>query len=168
MRIKRTPPTFEIEFPLIPVLAKMEIEGIPIDKKYLNDMEVSLEKKLNDLQILIHQSVGQTFNIDSQKQLSEILFQQLHLPNPKKGSTNAEVLKQLMPLAHLLPRFIMRSAALQMKRQRFCLSATKATKKLKEQPVKQSARSRLLMDWMVLAPCNQHLAKSWSGYRRQR
>ncbi len=89
---------FEIEFPLIPVLAKMEIEGIPIDKIYLKDMEVSLEKKLNDLQVLIHQTVGQTFNIDSPKQLSEILFQQLHLPNPKKGSTNAEVLRQLMPL----------------------------------------------------------------------
>jgi DNA polymerase-1 len=89
---------FDIEFPLIPVLAKMEIEGIPIDKNYLKDMEVSLEKKLNDLQAFIYQSVGQTFNIDSPKQLSDILFQQLHLPNPKKGSTNAEVLKQLMPL----------------------------------------------------------------------
>jgi DNA polymerase-1 len=89
---------FDIEFPLISVLAKMEIEGIPIDKEYLKEMEVSLEKKLNDLQAFIHQSVGQTFNIDSPKQLSEILFQQLHLPNPKKGSTNAEVLKQLMPL----------------------------------------------------------------------
>lgn len=89
---------FEIEFPLIPVLANMEIEGIPIDKDYLKDMEINLEKKLNDLQVFIHQSVGQTFNIDSPKQLSEILFQQLHLPNPKKGSTNAEVLKQLMPL----------------------------------------------------------------------
>jgi DNA polymerase-1 len=89
---------FDIEFPLIPVLAKMEIEGIPIDKVYLKKMEVSLEKKLNDLQVFIHQSVGQTFNIESPKQLSEVLFQQLHLPNPKKGSTNAEVLKQLMPL----------------------------------------------------------------------
>jgi DNA polymerase-1 len=89
---------FDIEFPLIPVLANMEIEGIPIDKNYLKDMEISLEKKLSDLQTFIYQSVGQTFNIDSPKQLSEILFQQLHLPNPKKGSTNAEVLKQLMPL----------------------------------------------------------------------
>lgn len=89
---------FDIEFPLIPVLAKMEIEGIPIDQVYLKDMEVTLEKKLIDLQAFIHQSVGQPFNIDSPKQLSEILFQQLHLPNPKKGSTNAEVLKQLLPL----------------------------------------------------------------------
>ena len=89
---------FDIEFPLIPVLANMEIEGIPIDKTYLKDMEITLEKKLNDLQAFIHQSVGQVFNIDSPKQLSDILFQQLHLPNPKKGSTNAEVLKQLMPL----------------------------------------------------------------------
>ena len=89
---------FEIEFPLIPVLANMEIEGIPIDKSYLKEMEVSLEKKLNDLQTFIYQSVNQTFNIDSPKQLSEVLFQQLHLPNPKKGSTNADVLKQLMPL----------------------------------------------------------------------
>jgi len=89
---------FDIEFPLIPVLAKMEIEGIPIDKSYLKEMELSLEKKLNDLQAFIYQSVNQTFNIDSPKQLSEVLFQQLHLPNPKKGSTNADVLKQLMPL----------------------------------------------------------------------
>ena len=94
---------YEIEFPLIPVLASMEIEGIPIDTAYLKDMEMTLDKKLNTLQKEIYDSCGQTFNIDSPKQLSEILFNQLHLPNPKKGSTNADVLKQLMPLHPSIP-----------------------------------------------------------------
>ncbi len=89
---------YDIEFPLIPVLASMEMEGIPIDIAFLKDMEINLDKKLSLLQKQIFEACGQTFNIDSPKQLSEVLFNQLHLPNPKKGSTNADVLKQLLPL----------------------------------------------------------------------
>ncbi|MFZ9196963.1 MAG: DNA polymerase I [Bacilli bacterium] len=89
---------YEIEFPLIPVLASMEIEGIPIDVPYLKNMEKNVAEKIDDLKKQIFSLMGQTFNLDSPKQLSEILFTTLQLPNPKKGSTNIEVLKQLSPL----------------------------------------------------------------------
>ena len=94
---------YDIEFPLAKVLAKMEWEGMPIDVTYLKSMEATLETKINQLKTDIFAAIGQTFNLDSPKQLSEILFQQLHLPNPKKGSTNAEVLKQLASLHPALP-----------------------------------------------------------------
>jgi DNA polymerase I len=89
---------YEIEFPLIPILAKMEIEGLPIDTQYLHEMELDLSKKLSTLKDAITRHAGTDFNLDSPKQLKEILFEKLGLPNPKKGSTNIDVLKQLEPL----------------------------------------------------------------------
>jgi DNA polymerase I len=97
---------YEIEFPLIQVLAKMEIEGIPLDSHFLNQMEVELTKKINDLKAAIYLDAGTTFNLDSPKQLSEILFETLKLPNPKKGSTNIEVLKQLANLHPIIAKMM--------------------------------------------------------------
>jgi DNA polymerase-1 len=94
---------YDIEFPLIPVLAAMEIEGLPIDIDYLKQMEKTVEEKIQDLKKQIFGHIGQTFNLDSPKQLSEILFTVLQLPNPKKGSTNAEVLKQISNLHPSIP-----------------------------------------------------------------
>jgi DNA polymerase I len=85
-----------IEFPLIPVLAKMEIEGVPIDLKILDDIAKDVKEKLETLEKEIYHHAGDTFNIDSPKQVSQILFEQLKLPNYKKGSTNVDVLKSLM------------------------------------------------------------------------
>ncbi len=94
---------YEIEFPLIPVLAAMEIEGLPIDVNYLKNMELTVENKIETLKAQIYASIGQTLNLDSPKQLSEVLFTTLQLPNPKKGSTNAEVLKQISTLHPAIP-----------------------------------------------------------------
>jgi DNA polymerase-1 len=94
---------YDIEFPLIPVLAAMEIEGLPIDVDYLKTMEKTVEEKIQDLKEQIFRHIGQTFNLDSPKQLSEILFTTLQLPNPKKGSTNADVLKQIGTMHPSIP-----------------------------------------------------------------
>jgi len=94
---------YDIEFPLIPVLASMEIEGLPIDIGYLKQMEKTVEEKIQDLKQKIFGHIGQSFNLDSPKQLSDILFTVLQLPNPKKGSTNAEVLKQISTLHPSIP-----------------------------------------------------------------
>jgi DNA polymerase I len=97
---------YQIEFPLIPVLAKMELEGIPIDQQYLAKMEQEVSAKIAGLTQTIFQAAGTTFNLDSPKQLSELLFEKLHLPNPKKGSTNIDVLKQLAPLHPMIAPMI--------------------------------------------------------------
>ena len=94
---------YEIEFPLIPILASMEIEGLPIDVAYLKTMEKTVDEKIQELKKQIFEYIGQNFNLDSPKQLSEILFTTLQLPNPKKGSTNADVLKQIMTLHPSIP-----------------------------------------------------------------
>lgn len=94
---------YDIEFPLIPVLAAMEIEGLPIDVDYLKTMEKTVDEKIQDLKEQIFRHIGQTFNLDSPKQLSEILFTTLQLPNPKKGSTNADVLKQIGTMHPSIP-----------------------------------------------------------------
>jgi DNA polymerase-1 len=85
-----------IEFPLIPVLAKMELEGIPLDTSMLKEMNADVTIKLKDLENTIYTLAGSVFNIDSPKQVSTVLFETLQLPNYKKGSTNVDVLKSLV------------------------------------------------------------------------
>jgi DNA polymerase I len=85
-----------IEFPLIPVLAKMELEGVPLDVSMVSLLEKEVIAKLAQLQEEIYAHAGSSFNIDSPKQVSQVLFEQLHLPNYKKGSTNVDVLKSLV------------------------------------------------------------------------
>lgn len=85
-----------IEFPLIPVLAKMELEGVPLDVSMVSVLEKEVIAKLAQLQEEIYAHAGSSFNIDSPKQVSQVLFEQLQLPNYKKGSTNVDVLKSLV------------------------------------------------------------------------
>lgn len=85
-----------IEFPLIPVLAHMELEGVPLDVSMVGTLEKEVSLKLNLLQQHIYTLANTTFNIDSPKQVSNVLFEQLQLPNYKKGSTNVDVLKSLV------------------------------------------------------------------------
>jgi DNA polymerase-1 len=85
-----------IEFPLIPVLAKMELEGVPFDVSMVSVLEKEVIAKLSQLQEEIYAHAGSSFNIDSPKQVSQVLFEQLQLPNYKKGSTNVDVLKSLV------------------------------------------------------------------------
>ena len=100
---------YKIEIPLIKVLAKIENHGIFLDVPTLNALSVELRIKLDNLQKEIYAAVGEEFNINSPKQLSEILQNKMHIVLPKKTatgfSTNADILEDLKadyPIAQLL------------------------------------------------------------------
>ena len=76
-----------IERPLIPVISSMEKEGILIDKLALNSLSIEFQDKLNKLQKSIFDYCDEEFNIASPKQLGEILFDKLNLPEDKKSKT---------------------------------------------------------------------------------
>ena len=89
-----------IEIPLIPVLADMEHEGVKIDEAFLNGYSVELQNDLILLRDDIWKMAGQEFNIDSPKQLGDILFVNLGIPGGEKTktgqfSTGEEVLSKL-------------------------------------------------------------------------
>lgn len=89
----------EIEFPLTKVLADMELRGVLIDTEYLGELSKVLDSSLIQIERDIYDLAGETFNINSPKQLAYILFEKLKLPPVKKTktgySTDAEVLSQL-------------------------------------------------------------------------
>ena len=90
-----------IEMPLAKVLAKMEIEGIRVDKDILKEMGEEIKIKLELITKDIYNYAGCEFNINSPKQLGEILFEKLDLPYGKKNkrggyTTDADVLKKLV------------------------------------------------------------------------
>ena len=89
-----------IERPLINVIAYMEKEGILIDKSKLNALSIEFQDKLTLIQKKIYELCGEEFNIASPKQLGEILFEKLNLPQDKKSktgnySTSISVLEEL-------------------------------------------------------------------------
>ena len=92
---------YEIEIPIINVLSGMEKEGINIDSSYLNKLEKEFEKDLNKLKKEIYNQSDEEFNLNSPKQLGDILFDKLKLVSkPKKTktgqySTSEEVLSGL-------------------------------------------------------------------------
>ncbi|MDR7314743.1 DNA polymerase I [Brevibacillus nitrificans] len=91
----------DLEAPLSMVLALMEKQGIKVNRDRLAQMGVDLDAKLEELTKQIYELAGQTFNINSPKQLGEILFDVLDLPVLKKTktgpSTSADVLEKLAP-----------------------------------------------------------------------
>jgi DNA polymerase-1 len=90
---------YEVEMPLVEVLADMEWSGVRIDPKFLGGLSKELETKLAALEKEIHQMAGGPFNIGSPKQLGEVLFERLKLTRGKKTktgwSTDVEVLTKL-------------------------------------------------------------------------
>ena len=86
---------YDIEMPLAEVLYRMEKEGIRVDLETLDEISRQTQQKLNDLTDRIYEEAGETFNINSPKQLGEILFDKLQLPTGKKRSTSADVLEKL-------------------------------------------------------------------------
>ncbi|MBI5185246.1 MAG: DNA polymerase I [Nitrospinae bacterium] len=96
----------DIELPLLEVLAEMEMNGVGIDSGLLREMSTCLETQLNLLTDRIHKIAGEEFNINSPKQLAQILFEKLQLPAQRKTksgfSTDEEVLESLAA-RHELP-----------------------------------------------------------------
>ena len=90
---------YEIELPLCEVLADMENAGFYVDRKALHEFGESLNSGIAELQQSIWELAGGQFNINSPKQLGEVLFEKLMLPSGKKTktgwSTNADVLEKL-------------------------------------------------------------------------
>ncbi len=78
----------DIEIPLLHVLAEMELEGINLDKTFLNSLSNDLDNDIKNLATKIYSAAGEEFNIASPKQLGEILFNKLKLVDkPKKTKT---------------------------------------------------------------------------------
>ncbi len=79
----------DIEWPVIPVLARMEHEGIELDTAYLNKFSVEINDTISDLEQKIYGYADHEFNISSPAQLAEVLFHDLELPTAgvKKGKT---------------------------------------------------------------------------------
>lgn len=73
----------DIEMPLVPILAKMEQEGVALDTDFLHDYSKELTEEIKEVQDFIYTEAGVEFNLDSPKQLGEILFD--HLKIPYKG-----------------------------------------------------------------------------------
>ena len=77
----------ELEFPLIGTLARMEFEGIGLDVPCLEEMSKDLERQIENLVTDIHRQAGGKFNINSTRQLGDILFNTLNLPTVRKTKT---------------------------------------------------------------------------------
>lgn len=92
---------FDLELPLARVLAKMEWQGVQVDRERLQSLGEELQVRLDELTEKIYDLAGAKFNINSPKQLGEILFDKLGLPVLKKTktgySTSADVLEKLAP-----------------------------------------------------------------------
>lgn len=91
----------DIELPLAQVLARMEYNGVFVDKAELNRQKANLKGRIDQLELDIYESVGKQFNISSPKQLGEVLFVDLGLETSKKTktknySTNIDVLNNLV------------------------------------------------------------------------
>ena len=95
-----------MELPLADVLARMEIQGIRVDADRLKEMGLDLNERLAEIEARIYQEAGQTFNINSPKQLGVILFDEMKLPVIKKTktgySTAVDVLEKLADQAPIV------------------------------------------------------------------
>jgi len=100
----------DLELPLLEVLAEMEIHGMKLDQKHLQNLSKIIEGKIEEHTKKIHSIAGEVFNINSPKQLSVILFEKLGLPVIKKTksgySTDVTVLEQLAE-EHDLPEVVL-------------------------------------------------------------
>jgi DNA polymerase-1 len=93
----------DLEMPLVPVLADIEMEGVALDADFLRQMSAGLRGRLAEIEVQIYQAVGQPLNLNSPQQLSVALFERLKIAPPDRTqktatgfySTSAEVLENL-------------------------------------------------------------------------
>ena len=99
LRERKLEALYEMEMEILPILVGMEMEGIHLDKKALDDYRIELSKLIEEKEKEIYSIVGHEFNIASPKQLSTILFEERNLPCGKKTktgySTDTAVLEEL-------------------------------------------------------------------------
>lgn len=100
----------DLELPLCRVLAEMEQKGIHVDRGALTDFGQMLSERIEETRSNIYEMAGSEFNINSTKQLGEILFERLNLPALKKTkrgySTNADVLEKLRPYHPIIDQIL--------------------------------------------------------------
>jgi DNA polymerase-1 len=106
----------EIEQPLVPVLLRMEHTGVLIDRELMKAQSREIAAQIQDLVATAHKEAGFEFNIDSPKQLQQILFEKLQIPVLRKTptgqpSTAEDVLEELA-VTHALPRIVLDYRAL--------------------------------------------------------
>lgn len=101
----------EIEMPLIEVLNNMEENGILINKEYFSNLSVKVGKILDITEKKVYEIAGETFNLNSPKQLGEVLFFKLNIAPVKKTktgySTNSEVLEELQARGEEIAKYIL-------------------------------------------------------------
>ncbi|MCF8055382.1 MAG: DNA polymerase I [Desulfocapsa sp.] len=101
----------DVETPLIPILAEMELAGITVSGKVLDQLQDEFQQEIDALQEEIYALAGYSFNIQSPKQLGVLLFEELELPHGRKTktgySTDMKVLEKLAP-KHEIPAKITR------------------------------------------------------------
>ena len=107
----------ELEMPLVEVLVDMEWAGIAIDRPLFDRLSRDMAVELARLEAEIQAAAGTTFNLNSPKQLGQVLYEQQQLPILKKTrtgpSTDADVLEQLAAMGHEVPRLILEYRELQ-------------------------------------------------------
>ncbi|NOX83838.1 MAG: DNA polymerase I [Alphaproteobacteria bacterium] len=101
-----------LERPLVPVIVAMEREGVKIDRHVLSRLSGEFAQRMAVSEAEAHKLAGETFNLGSPKQISEILFGRLALPGGRKTakgawSTKADILEELAVEGHELPRVIL-------------------------------------------------------------
>lgn len=101
----------DIEFPLIPVLADMEMTGVLVDPDVLSELSEQMSVEIDSFERQIHEAAGESFNIASTQQLGKVLFEKMGLPvisktSKGKPSTRESVLRQLAT-EHELPGLIL-------------------------------------------------------------
>lgn len=94
---------YHIEMPLTFILYGMEKEGVICDKKVLEEIASDMKSQMEHCSEQIYALAGMEFNLNSPKQLSEVLFDHLGLPSGKKRSTSADVLEKLAGVHEIIP-----------------------------------------------------------------
>ncbi|HKV50915.1 MAG TPA: DNA polymerase I [Gemmatimonadaceae bacterium] len=101
----------DIEMPLVNVLAEMEWHGVSIDRSWFASLKERFQRERERVEQEVYEAAGEPFNINSNPQLRQILFEKLELPVLKRTtsgpSTDASVLQQLAEQGHALPSLLM-------------------------------------------------------------
>lgn len=101
---------YEVELPLVEVMAAMEVNGIRTDKAFLDAFGEELKEKIELLELKIYDLAGTEFNINSPVQLGEVLFETLQLPAGKKTkrgySTSADILEKIKDKHPVVPEVL--------------------------------------------------------------